>query len=83
VSVIDSVIFNKVLGVFRSGVRKLGIQNRSGFFLDTVVVEITPGGGGQPYRKDFFNIKAGAFTVVIDKVSKKESLQAKVQSVIF
>jgi len=83
VSVIDSVFFNKVLGVFRSGVRKLGIRNRSGFFLDTVVVEITPGSGAKPYRKDFFNIKAGAFTVVIDKLSKKESLQATVQSVIF
>jgi hypothetical protein len=82
VSVVDTVVTNKVLAVFRNGVRKLGIKNRSGYFLDTVVVEITPG-GGQPYRKDFINIKARGFTVVMDKLSKKESLQAAVVSVIF
>jgi hypothetical protein len=82
VRVVDTVLSHRRLVVFHAGQRVLGIDNRSGFFLDTVVVEITPGGGGKPYKKDFYNVKAKSFSVLMSSVPK-EGVKASVLSVIF
>jgi hypothetical protein len=83
VRVMDTVLTKKKMVVFRSGNEVLGIENRSHFFLDTVVVEITPGGEGKPYRKEFYNVAAGKFTILMNKVPKEGIKQSSLVSVIF
>ena len=83
VRVMDTVLTKKKMVVFKSGSEVLGIENRSHFFLDTVVVEITPGGEGKPYRKEFYNVAAGKFTILMSKVPKEGIKQSALISVIF
>jgi hypothetical protein len=80
--VVDTVIARAGFLGIHHGTKVLGMLNRSGFFLDTVVVEILPGGDAKPYQKKILNVKPKAFTVLVDRFPK-EGVKASVVSVIF
>lgn len=81
--VVDTIFSKKKVVVFNSQTRKLGIENRSGFFLDTVVVDITQGAGSQPERRSLLSVQPHSFTVLIDKMRKDATVTAVVRRVIF